>query len=255
MSNTGKIFLSLLTAILFISIHAEKPACIDYMASVIASVKSMEGTYTKEINALGEKVKTKVTFFDDAVKGKKHLTVSDSKGMKNEIYVLGDTLFILDKISKEIYYVNIEEYGELGRKMFELNVFESLSILSALEEHDSVVSVTDKSGKLNVSFISDTSNPVYSMIIVRLTKDSLPELIEMYDWNGKVMLQLQYSKFKDKLPTAIRALTKTEGGVIDEKISISKLKLNTEIPEKNFKFDRKGFKMLSLKEAFESLMK
>lgn len=225
------------------------------MSKYLAEIKTMEGTYTKEITAGGEKVKTKITFYDDSPNRKKHLLVSDSKGTKNDVYVLNDTLFILDKQEKAIYFLNIDEYGDVGRKMFDLNVFESLSILESLKDHDSILVQTDKNKKLNVSFISDTSNPVYSLIIVRFTQDSLPELIEMYDWNRKVMMQLQYSKYKNKLPTAIKAYTKMEGVVMEEKTSISNLKLNSNISPKNFEFSREGFTVTSLKDLIGPSLK
>ncbi|MDD3803708.1 MAG: hypothetical protein PHW02_04865 [bacterium] len=248
MSKEAKVIFSLLSVILFISIHAEKPACIDYISGYLSEIKTMQGVYTKEITAGGEKVKTKITFYDDAESGKKHMLVSDSKGVKNDVYVLNDTLFIIDKPGKAIYFINIDEYGDVGKRLFDLNVFESLSILESLKDHDSIIVQKDKKEKLNVSFVSDTSNPVYSLIIVRFTKDSLPELIEMYDWNMKVMLQLQYSKFKDKLPMAIKAMSKNEAGVMEEKTTISSLKINSVIAPKHFEFGREGYSVTSLKD-------
>jgi len=251
MSNQRKILYNLIIVVIFISIHAEKPACIDYISNKLSETKSMEGVYTKEIFMGSEKIKTKITFFDDKKKNKKHMTISDSKGIKNDIFIVNDTLFVIDKMSKSIYFMGTDEYGEIGKKMFDINVFESLSMLAQLKETDSISVAFDKNKKLCINFVSDTSNLVYSNVIVRFNNDSLPELIEMYDWSMKVILQIHYTNYKDKLPREIRTLSNMEDMVLEEKISINKIKINSPISAKNFEFSRKGYKILSLQDAME----
>ncbi|HAV91942.1 TPA: hypothetical protein DCW38_02025 [candidate division WOR-3 bacterium] len=254
MNKKGIAFHCLLIVLLFISIHAAKPTCIDYIGVRLAKIETMEGVYTKEVNTGKESVKSKITFYDDVKNNKKHLIVSDSKGSKNDIFIIKDTLFVIDKDNKTVYFMETGLYGEIGKKMFNINVFESLSILSQLKNNDSIISVIDKNKKLNVSFLSDTSNLIYSAVNVRFNSDSVPELIEMYDWNKKVIMQLHYTNYKDGLPRAIKTLSQMQGMVLEEKISINKLKINQPVADKYFDFTRKGFKMVSLEEAMKPFL-
>jgi hypothetical protein len=82
----------------------------------------------------------------------------------------------------------------------------------------------------------------------------VPELIEMYDRNKKVILQLHYTNYKDGLPRAIKTLSQMQGMVLEEKISINKLKINQPVADKYFDFTRKGFKMVSLEEAMKPFL-
>jgi len=63
-------------------------------------------------------------------------------------------------------------------------------------------------------------------LLLKLNKDNLPEIVEIYDNNNSIVLQTFLKSYKENLPRSIKTLTNLYGNVLEENVTIKVLKIN-----------------------------
>jgi len=248
---------ALLTAVLLILsffLTAGDIPQLDKMTSLLDSVKTMSGAYTREIKAGTMTIKSKVKFFEDKSLQMKHLIVTDPKDVRTDIYLRNDSVLVVDNQSKSIYYINLSKSDELLSKMFSLNVFDPLVTLAKICETMKSEGKKDNKGRMVYKFQPDSISQLYSMILVRFDKKGNPDLMEMYDANNAIIMQTNLKSYTDGLPRSISTATVMNKTVIKEIITINTLRINTPIDSTSFQIKNKTYKLVDMEEYIKNNM-
>lgn len=246
-------FALFLLAALFLT--ADDYPQLEKTAGLLDTVETMSGSYTREIKAATMKFKTKVQFFEDRKLGRKHLVIHDPNNVRTDIYVRNDSVLVVDKESKSIYYVDLAKSGEILSKMFSLNVFDPIMMIGTMREAMNVEMKKDNKGREVYKFQPDSSNAVFSMILVRYDKKGNPDLMELYDGNNSIVMQTNMKSFKDGLPRSISTSTVMNKSVITETLTITILKINSPIDSLSFYEKNNSYKYVEMEEFLKNGMK
>lgn len=243
-------FLVLFFSIFFIliSTHANSLACVDIIDSMFLNTKSMSGTYTKELKVPNNTMVSKVFFYEDFENNKKKYIIK-MFDLETNIFMLNDTVFIFIPSEKKLLYYTGKDSLDFSSKFFNINLFDILKVFVKYAKKGEV-ETKDIKGVTYLRF-EDKNNDLMKNLLVKLNRENLPEIIEIYDSNNSIILQTFLKSYRNNLPRSIKTLTNLYGNVLEENVTIKVLKLNEKIDEKIFTFDRKGYKL----ENFENYLK
>ncbi|MEO0288345.1 MAG: hypothetical protein ABIN00_01725 [candidate division WOR-3 bacterium] len=233
---------------ILISTHANGLACVDIIDSVFLNTKSMSGTYTKELKVSKKSVVSKVFFYEDFENNRKKYVIK-TYDVETDIFILNDTVFILLPSEKKLLYYTGKDSLDFSSKFFNINLFDILKVLVKYAKNGEV-ETKDVKGVKYLRF-EDKNNDLMKNLLVKLNKENLPEIIEIYDNNNSIVLQTFLKSYKDNLPRNIKTLTNLYGNVLEENVTIKVLKLNEKLDARIFTFDREGYKL----EDFEKYLK
>lgn len=208
----------------------------------------MSGTYTKELKVSKNNMVSKVFFYEDFENNRKKYVIKTSD-VETDIFILNDTVFILLPSEKKLLYYTGKDSLDFPSKFFNINLFDILKVFVKYAKNGEV-ETKDVKGVTYLRF-EDKNNDLMKNLLVKLNKENLPEIIEIYDNKNSIVLQTFLKSYKDNLPRNIKTLTNLYGNVLEENVTIKVLKLNEKIDEKIFTFDRKGYKL----EDFEKYLK
>lgn len=233
---------------IFLSTHATGSACVDMIDSIFSNTKSMSGTYTKELKLPNKNYLTKVFFYEDFENNRKKYLIKDSEN-QTEIFILKDTVFIILPSEKKIFYYTGNDSLNFSSKFFNINLFDILKVIVTYSKKGSVETKNVK----GVSYIKyeNKDNPLMPTLLLKLNKDNLPEIVEIYDNNNSIVLQTFLKSYKENLPRSIKTLTNLYGNVLEENVTIKVLKINEILKDTIFTFERNGYKL----EEFERYLK
>ncbi|HAF08397.1 MAG: hypothetical protein XD76_0875 [candidate division TA06 bacterium 32_111] len=243
-----KLYIVFSFLLFFLSTHATTQACVDIIDSIFSNTKSMSGTYTKELKLPNKNYTTKVFFYEDFENNRKKYLIKDSEN-QTEIFILKDTVFIILPSEKRIFYYTGNDSLNFASKFFNINLFDILKVVVTYSQRGSVETKNVK----GVSYLKyeDRDNPLMPTLLLKLNKDNLPEIVEIYDKNNSIVLQTFLKSYKENLPRSIKTLTNLYGNVVEENVTVKVLKLNEILKDTIFYFERKGYKL----EEFEKYLK
>ncbi|MEO0234825.1 MAG: hypothetical protein ABIN39_04045 [candidate division WOR-3 bacterium] len=243
-----RIFTYLFSLFIFISTHATSLACVDIIDSIFLNTKSMSGTYTKELKVQNKTMFSKVFFYEDFENNRKKYIIK-TYDVETDIFILKDTVFMLLPSEKKLLYYTGKDSLDFSSKFFNINLFDILKVLVKYAKNGEV-ETKDVKGITYLRF-EDKNNDLMKNLLVKLNKENLPEIIEIYDKNNSIVLQTFLKSYKDNLPRNIKTLTNLYGNVLEENVTIKVLKSDEKLDTKIFDFDRKGYKL----EDFENYLK
>lgn len=246
MSKVFVLFFSIFS--ILISTHASSLACVDIIDSVFLNTKSMSGTYTKELKVSKKNMVSKVFFYEDFENNRKKYVIKNND-VETNIFIINDTIFILLPSEKKLLYYTGKDSLDFSSKFFNINLFDILKVLVKYAKNGEIETKEVK-GVTYLKF-ENKDNELMKNLLVKLNKENLPEIIEIYDKNNSIVLQTFLRSYKDNLPRNIKTLTNLYGNVLEENVTIKVLKLNEKLDAKIFAFDRKGYKL----EDFEKYLK
>ncbi len=230
----------------FVLTHARTPACVNIIDSLFSNVKSLKGFYVKDIKINENKISTKVYFYEDLLKGRKKYIVKKGEE-KTTVYIMNDSIFV--NIDDIVYYDRlIKDSLNLLSSSFGFGLFDILKSLKFFADI-SDISTKRVDGNDYLRFQILKNIPTISNIIIKLDKENgLPEIVEIYDANNKVILQVFLKSYSDNFPKSIRSFVDVGGNVVEEIVTIKVLEKDKSLEDDIFNLGRN-------KNKFEKLEK